>query len=717
MSPRTDPGSGELIARARGAERTWGVCYVCPFNCPTEVFTRDGRVVYVRGNPEATTKGSRCVKGEASTHLASDETRLKYPLRRTRSGEYERISWDAAFDLVATELGRIKARWGPEAVVYLWHVDPNGIFAQVFLRDCYGTPNYYGHTSACEQDRRLAALTVFGHPFPVHDYEHARHVMLLGINMLGANQNLYESRGLVDALAAGARLVVVDPALTATAAKAHEWVPIAPGTDGALLLAMAHTIVTEGLYDEPFCRRWTHGFEEFCRHVVEGGYTPEWAETITTVEAGRIRRLAREFATTKPALMETFKGLGNYANGLDASRTVYILNALTGQVDGPGNLILKDWAPLQPPVRVPKERRAAIARPPLHVAMGYPLAPDLPTQLLPDAVLEGRPYPVTCIFFQCTNPLMSEPNTRRYREMLRALEFSVAIDTYMSETAAECALVLPEASFYERAEVRQGLALSADALLCTPALPPFYESKPLYDIVRGVAERMGFGDLFRWERWEEWAGRVIADLPVSLDELRHRGFWQGPLEHRKFERHPLPTPSGKIELYAESFARHGYDPLPGYRDRKVIPDAEYPFQLINTKLETHCNLTTQESPLLLRIAPENWAELNTEDARALGIEDGDRIELVSPLDRVVITARVRPGIRPGVVCVRHGHGFGHWQGRSRGRGAHVNPLIGTNVNPISGGIGYNECKVRVTKLARAEGGGRAAAKPLQVTPR
>jgi thiosulfate reductase/polysulfide reductase chain A len=495
---------------------------------------------------------------------------------------------------------------------------------------------------------------------------------------------------------------VVDPAFTATAARAQEWVPIAPGTDGALVLAMAHTIVTEGRHDEAFCRQWTHGFDELCRHLVDRGYTPEWAEGVTTVPAATIRRLAREFATTKPAIMEAFKGLGNYANGLDACRTVYILDALTGNVDGPGNLILKEWAPLRPPVRVPRERRAAIGRPPLHVAMGYPLAPDLPTQLLPDAVLRGEPYPVKAVFFQCTNPLMSEPDTARYREMLRALEFSVAIETYFSETAAECALVLPEASFYERAEIRQGLALGADALLCAPALPPLGESRPLYDIVRGLAGRMGFGDLFQWERWEDWATRIVADLPVSLDDLKVRGVWQGPLRHRKFER-GLPTPSGKIELSAQSFARHGASPLPEYRDRAVRPDAEYPFQLVNTKLETHCNLTTQDSPVLLRIAPENWAELNTDDAQRLGIAEGDRIEIASPLGHVEITARVRAGIRPGVVSVRHGHGFGHWQGRSKGRGAHINPLIRASVNPVSGGIGYNECTVRIARVSGPSG--------------
>jgi anaerobic selenocysteine-containing dehydrogenase len=130
----------------------------------------------------------------------------------------------------------------------------------------------------------------------------------------------------------------------------------------------------------------------------------------------------------------------------------------------------------------------------------------------------------------------------------------------------------------------------------------------------------------------------------------------------------------------------------------VLPDEDYPFQLINTKLETHCNLTTQDNPILLRIAPENWAELNISDGERLGVCDGDLIEIASRQGAVSIRVKLRPGIRPGVVCVRHGHGFGHWRGRSRGRGTHINSIIDTNVNPISGGIGYNDCTVRIRKI-------------------
>jgi len=692
-------GTAEILEQLKDAEMTPGICYVCPFNCPTEVYTRAGQIVYIKGNDTSPNQGSRCIKGQASHYLPADPERLKYPMRRVAPGQFERISWDAAFDLIAEKLTAIKAKWGPESVVFLWHIDPNSVFAHIFLTQCYGTPNYYGHTSACEQDRRLACLAVFGHPFPVRDYERCRHIMLWGINQLGANQNIFESIGLNAALSQGAKLVYVDPAFTTTASKAHEWISIQPGTDGAMALAMVRVIVEEGLYDEPFVRQWCHGFEELRAHLRERAYTPEWAEPICKVPATTIRRLAREFATTRPAIAETFKGLGNYANGLDASRTVYILNALTGNVDGPGNLILKEWAPLNPPIEIPPERRATIARPPLHVAMGYPLAPDLPTQLLPQAVLEGKPYPVKGIFFQCTNPAMSEPNTTRYREMLRALEFSVAIDVYMSETANDCHLALPEASFYERAEVRQGLWMGPQAILCAPAVAPVGEAKPLYEIIRGIAERMGYGEEFRWTSWEDWARRIVGGLPVGLEELKRQGYWAGPLRYHKYQEAPLGTPTGKIELYATSFAEKGYNPLPEWREPKVQPDTEYPFRLINTKLDIHCNLTTQNNPILMGLVGENWAEMNPRDAAPLGIRDGDRIEIESPLGGTTIRVKLREGMRPGVVCVRHGHGFGHWMGKvPKGKGTHINPLIDTNVNPISGGIGYNECKVRVRRV-------------------
>ena len=698
------------IARIKGAEVVKSFCYTCPWLCPTEVYVRDGRVVYHKGNPDAPNNiGTRCAKGMASWYVTQDPDRLKHPMRRTNPkdepGRFERISWDDAFSFIAEKLTAIKEKWGPEALVYLTHHDPNSAFMVSMLASLYGTPNIsLGHVMGCEADRRVATLTLFGDIFPMHDFENSRYVMLWGMNIFGANQGLFESRGLANAQSRGCKLVVVDPSFTETAQKADEWVPIRPGTDGALALAMCRVIVDEDLFDRDFVNSHCSGFDGFRDHLRERGYTPEWAEPITGIAAETARRLAREFATTKPAMAALFRGPGYYTNGTDASRVIYLLDVLTGEVDKPGNLKLKEWAPLGPPVVIPREARAAPGKKPLAHAMGYPLAPltgypvvpEVPNSRLPDAVLDDDPYPVRGIIVQATNPVMSDPNRDRVQEMFRNLELGVAIDLYMSETALECDIVLPETSFYEHAEIKQGMWLGPEVVLCQPAVAPVGESRPMYEIVKGIAQKMGWGEHYAYERWEDWGEAMMKKVPVSLDELKQKGFWAGEV---RYDRVPagLRTPSGKIEIHSKRFEDAGWNPYPVYTERSVVPDDDYPLQLTHSKLSTHCNIVTQNNPFLMEVCGENWVEINTVDAVKYGIRNDTWVIVESPKDSIRIKARVVEGLVPGCVSVRHGHGFGHWAmgSTARGRGAHSNNLMETHTNPVSGANTYNECKVRV----------------------
>ena len=700
----------ERLARIKGAEVVKSFCYTCPFQCPTEVYVRNGRVVYHKGNPDAPNNiGTRCAKGMASWYVTQDPDRLKYPMRRTNSksesGRFERISWDDAFSYIAEKLTAIKEKWGPEALVYLTHHDPNSGFMISLLGDLYGTPNIsIGHAMGCEGDRRLAALTLFGDIFPMHDFENSRYVMLWGMNMFGANQGLFESRGLANAKNRGCKLVVIDPAFTETAQKADEWIPIQPGTDGALALAMCRVIVDEDLFDRDFVNSHCNGFDGFRDHLRDNGFTPEWAAPITGVGADTIARLAREFATTKPAMSALFKGPGYYTNGTDAGRAIYLLDVLTGEVDKPGNLKINDWAPLGPPVVIPDEAKTTPEKPPLAHAAGYPLAPltgypvlpEVPNTRLPDAVLDDNPYPIRGIIAQATNPVMSDPNRARVQEMFRNLELGVAIELYMSETALECDIVLPETSFYEHAELRQGMWMGPQVILAQPAVAPVGESKPLYEIVKGIAGKMGWGEHYTYERWEDWGEAAMKDVPMSLDEIKQKGFWAGELRYNRVPE-GLPTPSGKIEIYAQSFADAGQNPYPVYMDRSVMPDSDYPLQLTHSKLSAHCNILTQNNPYLMEICGENWVEINRRDAVKYGVQDDTYVIVESPKDSIRIKAKVVEGLVPGCVSVRHGHGFGHWAmgATARGKGAHSNNLMETVTNPISGTNSYNECKVRV----------------------
>lgn len=690
----------EMINEIRGTKTVPGVCIVCPWHCATEVFVRDNEVVYVRGNEYAPNMSTRCVKGIASIHLTRDTDRLIHPMKKTRNGAFAVISWDEAFSVIAEKLIDIKRRHGPEAVTYLWHLDSNEIFSYQLFVELYGTPNWSGHGAACDQSRRAAGNITYGHPLPTKDYRNSRFIMMWGVDPLGANQSPHESREMVEALKRKARLVVVDPYRSRTAEKADIWVPIQPGTDGALALAMTYRIIETGAYDAQFCESYVHGFDAYAEHVTSSGYSPEWAEAITGVKAVTIIALADEFASTKPAVLDGLKGIVNYSNGFQALRAIFCLNAITGNVDGPGNLILKEAAPIVPPVVIPDDAVAVPARPIISAAMGYPLAPDIPTQLLPKAVLEGDPYAVKAAFFHIINPAMSDPNTGLFQEMMSALELSVTIDMYMSETAQLSDIVLPAASFYEQAEVRESLWSGPQVIMSQPAIPCMGDSKPLYEIMKGLAHKMGFGSYFQWETWEDWARRSTEHLPVSFEELKEKGVWLGELRYNKYLEEGFQTPTGKIEIYSEALAGNGYFPLPFYAEEgRVKPDSEYPFQLINAKSQYHCNLHTQNNPYLIGIQGENWVELSAADADALGISDGDKVELTSPMGSVRILAKIRPGLSDGIVRAIHGHGFGRTMGSlARGRGTHINPIIDTRVNPICGGIGYNECKVNVRKV-------------------
>jgi thiosulfate reductase/polysulfide reductase chain A len=218
--------------------------------------------------------------------------------------------------------------------------------------------------------------------------------------------------------------------------------------------------------------------------------------------------------------------------------------------------------------------------------------------------------------------------------------------------------------------------------------------------MKGLAQKLGYGKYFEWDTWEDWARRMTENLPVSFEELKEKGVWQGELRYHKFREEGFQTPSGKIEIFSETFQANGYGPLPVFTEAdRVKPDSEYPFQLVNGKLQFHCNVHTQNNPYLMQIEGENWAELNPKDAKKLGISDGDRIEVASPLSKAVISVRVRDEVQPGVLKVTHGHGFGRRFGSiARGKGTHINPIFDTRVNPVSGGIGYNECKVKIRKI-------------------
>ena len=259
---------------------------------------------------------------------------------------------------------------------------------------------------------------------------------------------------------------------------------------------------------------------------------------------------------------------------------------------------------------------------------------------------------------------MSDPNRDRVKEMFKHLELAVTCELYMSETALESDVVLPETSFYEQAEIRQGMWIGPEVVLCQPVVAPVGDAKPPYEIVKMLSEKMGYGEHFPYQKWEDWGELMMRDVPMSVEELKEKGFWAGPVRYNRVPE-GLPTPSGKIEIRSRAYEEAGFNPFPEFVERSVTPDDEYPLQVTHSKLSMHCNIVTQNNPFLMEICGENWVEINSVDAAKYGIVDDSYVTVESPKDSIRIRAKVVEGLVPGCISIRHGHGFGAARQRLR----------------------------------------------------
>jgi thiosulfate reductase/polysulfide reductase chain A len=290
--------------------------------------------------------GAICPKGNAGIMQLYDPDRVRTPLKRRnpdrRPGadpRWQELSWDQALDETAEVLRTL--RDAGEAHKLLWiSEDHSFTHVQDDFMKLYGSPNYGMHSNLCDVARKASFATVMGHDRPLADFIQSKYILLFGWNPTSAIKWVYLPRIITRAVERGARLVVVDPYLSDTAAKAQEWVALRPGTDGALALALAHVIIRDQLYDQAFVARWTVGFDEYAALVKSA--TPAWAEAITSVRAQVIERLARELATTKPALVDAWSGPGQHSNGVQGGRAIALLNTLIGSWDRPGGMVVPD---------------------------------------------------------------------------------------------------------------------------------------------------------------------------------------------------------------------------------------------------------------------------------------------------------------------------------------------------------------------------------------
>lgn len=649
-------------------ETRFNVCGVCSANCAMICDIADGKVWRIRGNPDdQVARGHLCVKGYASYRTLYDPDRLKYPMKRTNPEKgpgvdpgWVKISWEEAFELTAQKFNEVKEKYGPEAIVFFTR--PHD-FA-VRLAKAIGTPNLVRHHDTCYTTHEATwrvAVTGSGRPWMLDIYN-AKYILSFGWDQPSKAKNM-SAQGYIHALSNGAKAVVFNPLLTPTAALADEWIPIKPGTDLAVCLAMIHVIINEDLYDKEFVENYTEGFDQLKSFIQE--YTPAWAEEISEVPADTIVRIAREFATTKPAIVPNHKrdaGGPLYANSWRTSYAFIILNALVGSIDREGGVVFQRRAALPkfdevfPPPEFPPARKETI--------MGTEKFPIIgPTGKLgfvtiTDAILNEKPYPVKAMFVRKQN-VLAVPDASRFVEALKKLDFVAVADILPTEIVQMADVVFPEPHFLESSGIveRVYFAYYPQIALREPAVETLYDTKGYGSIIIGIAKAMGLGDYFEGVSSTKLAEEQLKSLGTSMEELKaNNGLWSDVKPFKP--REEFNTPSKKIELYSSVLKEHGYDPLPSWQPKREEPDDEYPFYLVVTRYAAHRMTESQNNELAMQVAPENYATINKQVAQQLGIKDGDEVIVASRVNEIKLKAKVIEGIRPDCICIEHG--FGHW---------------------------------------------------------
>jgi len=661
--------------------------------CPLLAVVEDGRVTGMERNPAAGPALNPCPRGYSlhKEHYAKD--RILSPLLADGprgSGRFKEIGWDEALSLVARRLGEIRSRYGPTSVLNLASAGSTGVFHDSqnlitrFLNAAGGATMLAGNYSSGAANFVLPYL--FGSAYKRSGWDaatarYSRLIVLWGANILEARLGSGLASALAEARRAGTPIIVLDPRYSRTAKTlGAEWIPIRPGTDAAMMLAVLHILFRDGLIDRSRAAELATGFadlEALVNGTADGvGKSAAWAEARCGVPARVIESFARCYAASKPAMLIPGYSIQRVLNGEQTFRLTVALQIATGNfgVSGGSSGSINN--------RLPRPRVGSI--PDLATAA----SPSVPVLRWPDVILHGRsgnyPDDIAAAYVVGFNAVNQGADSLKSVEAMRRLDFSVCHELFMTPTARLCDLVLPVASPLEKEDI--GLPWLGNYLLYKRQVVPLRGmARTDYDILSELSERMGFGSIFTGGKSAAaWIASLLDDSEIPDQEaFKSTGIYMAADQERTGlsdfaadpQGHPLPTPSGKVELRSEAYARAtGRAAVPEWVD---IPyDPHHPFLLITPKT-IHRTHSQNGGPDKWELSPDAEAGSQTNrgqdvtspatmradhgqlnlcdaDASVLGLVEGDKVIIYNDRGSLAATAVIIDGIMRGVVCLHQG---------------------------------------------------------------
>ncbi len=710
-------------------------CEMCFWNCGVVAHIRDGVVHKLEGNRcNPNNMGHLCAKGNSGIMSLYDPNRLKYPMIRTGKrgeGKFKKATWEEAFDYIGEKLKGIINKYGEKSVASFLHGTGEEPF--IILSHAIGTPNVIIPAySQCMGSREIGWVLTYGTGVSGHstfDFKNSKYIISFGRNLLGALQ-VREAEDVTEALARGAKLVYCDPRFSETAAKAHRWLPVKPGSDLALILGLIHVLIRDQLVNMEFVKKYCYGFGELAEYVKQ--FTPEWAYQETGIDIKTIEAIAWEFAKYAPNVVAVPpRRFSRYGNDTQTSRGIAILNALVGNWGVPGgiwerskyayivaNYNRSDCDIKEIEFRLPKEDEPP--KPKAERADGagtlFPLAPKgLGRENgIIEATKNENPYPIKAWLLYGTNPIGSSSigKNKLVEEVIPNLDLIVDMDIIPNDISMYADVVLPESVYLERYDLPH---IQKDAhpfiAIREPAVKPLFDTKGAWDIAKGIAERLGHGKYFE-KSVEERIEEVIAQLPKDKQkELKEKGvvIYEGvePFPQAAGKELEFKTPSKKIELYSTKLAKlykekgDDYYPLPKYKSA-VQPREKDVYRLLFGRVPMHTHARTQNNKMLAEIYPENEVWINEEEAKRLGFDEHDKAVLYSVSTKIESEPiKVKPTSRIRKDCIFIAHGFGHiskFLDTAYKKGASDSYLCSDEVDSVSGAAAFNNAFVKIKRV-------------------
>jgi anaerobic dimethyl sulfoxide reductase subunit A len=642
-------------------------------------------------------------------------------------GKFERISWDEAMDTIARELRRVKATYGNASIFIGGGGHQGALHTGASITKAIsmfgGYVASYGNVSS--EGAVWAVMSTYGDVMVGHSREdllNSRLIIMWGWDPVRMISGTDCVPNLVKAKEAGVKIISIDPRYHDSAALlASEWIPIAPGTDAAMMVSMAYVMIKENLHDQQFLDKYTVGFDKFRAYVLgaEDGIekTPAWAEKITRVPAATIERLAREYATTKPAALMDCQGPARAAMGEQYTRCAITLTAMTGNIgkhggSAAGGLMGIPIGHMFRAAGIGGERNPVEAGGPSirgTLDLRLRLVRRIHTTKVFDAILEGRaggyPSDIKMAWFTGGNLLNQRGNINKSVQALKKLEFIVHQNLLMTPLARYADILLPVCSFAEKNDLTRPWPSGPYFCFTSKAIEPLGECKTDWQIGCLLAEKLGFKD-FNTLSEDEWLRKFVkeneeyARYIKDYGEFKRQGIYRVKLDEPYVawkkqiddpKNNPFPTPSGKIEIYSQRLADLNNPltpPIPKYigtfEDRTDPLINKYPLQLESPhpRASVHSSLRTVD--WLWEVDPPKvW--INPVDAEARGIADGDEVYVFNDRGKMIIPAWVTKRIMPGVVCIYEGNWY----------------------TPDENGIDHGGCVNVLTKDAYSPGGAAA----------